>query len=86
MVWAFIFVSAKVTEPCISKMEYGSNTIYTCGVNTVKQGAQLAINLHDTENCELVELCGGFGEEGARIVSEYTRGKVRIGFVQKFKQ
>lgn len=84
MVWAFIFKSTKVNDRCVSKMEYGDNTIYTCGVNTVEQGAQLALELNEMAGCELVELCGGFGEEGAKTVSALTEGKVRIGFVRKF--
>lgn len=85
MVWAFIFKSTKTEQEIRSKLEYGDNTIFTCGVNTIEQGAQLAKKLHDTEGCELVELCGGFGPEGARVVADATGGLIRIGFVSKFK-
>ena len=78
MVWAFIF-----KQIVRSKLEYGGNTIFTCGVNTIEQGAQLAKELHETEGCELVELCGGFGQEGACAVAEATGGLVRIGYVTK---
>jgi len=83
MVWAFIFKSAKANQDSVCKMEYGDNVIYTCGVNTITEGAALAKKLHDEVGCELVELCGGFGVDGARAVAEMTGGLVRIGYVTK---
>ena len=83
MVWAFIFKSPKATHLSKSRLTYGDNTIFTCGVNTVEEGIQLIKELHNTEGCELVELCGGFGKEGACAVAGATGGLVRVGYVTK---
>ena len=83
MKWAFIFHDPSLTETKMTTMEHSGNLLYVCGVNTIEAGAQLARTLWETDHCELAELCGGFGPEGAKRVMEVTEGKVRVGYVTK---
>lgn len=84
MVWAFMFVDERVPEnqPPL-EMQYADVRYLTYGVRSIEEGAQLAKKLWDEQHCELVELCGGFGPEGAKRVIEVTKGEVRVGYVTK---
>lgn len=85
--WAFIFKSSGC-RPEVHKAEMTSDTrrslIY--GVETIEEGCALAKKLMDTENCLLIELCGGFGPEGTRRVIEAVEGKIPVGYITYFPE
>ena len=50
------------------------------GVSSIEEACAEAVSLmQDGELC--IELCGAFGEEGARRVIEATGNKIPVGFV-----
>ncbi|OEJ14121.1 hypothetical protein BFL38_05155 [Brachyspira hampsonii] len=49
------------------------------GVADIEEACQIAKELQ-SEGVDCIELCGGFGEEGARKIIEATENKIAVGF------
>lgn len=82
--WAFIYV-AKGCDPTKHKATIDSpgwNSIFI-GVDSVDDGCNIAKKLVN-EGCKLIELCGGFGADGAKKVIDATEGKVPVGYIDYF--
>ena len=79
---AFIFMTKECspsTHNAVVRHKTGRVLMYA--VNTIEEGAQLAKHLMENEGCQIIELCGGFGEEGTRLVSAAVEGKIPLGYV-----
>ena len=50
------------------------------GGTTISAGAEIAARLEE-EGVGCIELCGAFGEEGARAVIEATKNRIPVGYV-----
>ena len=80
--WAFIFKS----DGCSAKRDHTilnhcEDRLFIYGVDTVEEGIEVAKRLIAEENCSLIELCGGFGEEGAKRIIEAIDGKICVGHI-----
>lgn len=81
--WAFIFKSDNCTpKQHHTELEHCGNRLLVYGVNTIEDGAKVAKKIMEEENCLLIELCGGFGEEGARTVIKAVEGKIPVGHIE----
>lgn len=78
--WAFLFRSDG-TNPEVDKAEmiHCGNRFLIYGTNTIEEGCEVAKRLVEEENCVLIELCGGYGEKGAKQVIEAIGGKIPVG-------
>ena len=63
--------------------EYNDTTFI--GVSSIDEACALVIRLADS-GYECVELCGAFGEAGARKVMEAAGGKIAIGYSVHFPE
>ena len=61
----------------------GISAIHT--VTSLEEAAEVAANLY-REGYGAIELCGAFGEAGARRIIEATEGKVAVGYVTHFPE
>lgn len=79
--WAFIYKSPG-SDPQAHHAEFLSQKHRTLifGVDNLDEACQLARRLVG-EGCIFLELCGGFGEEGARRVIEAIDCDVPVGYV-----
>ena len=50
------------------------------GVTSISEAAEIAARLEE-EGVGCIELCGAFGEEGARAVIEATKNRIPVGYV-----
>lgn len=55
------------------------------GVSTLEEACRIAAQVAD-EGAYLIELCGAFGEEGARAVIAATQNRVPVGYVVHLPQ
>lgn len=55
------------------------------GVSSIEDACKVAIELYE-DGIDCIELCGAFGEEGARKVMEATQNKLPIGYVAKLPE
>ena len=80
--WAFIFLNPEC-DPEVDKMEmmHEGNRLSICGTANFEQGMAVARKMMEEENCVLIELCGGYGEEGAQKIIEAVDGKIPVGYV-----
>lgn len=76
--FAFIFIDDTLESVETSVMNGGNDEMV--GVRTVDEACGEAIRLM-REGYDCIELCGAFGEDGARRVIEATGGKVAVGHV-----
>lgn len=83
MIWAFIFVNDRpCPEVFHTVLEHDGGTLLVYGVNTVEEGGILSKKLMEEENCKLIELCGGFGADGARQVIKAVGGAITVGHIE----
>jgi hypothetical protein len=82
--WAFIYISKECNPKEHNKTidSLGCRSIFV-GVDSVDAGCEAAKKLV-SEGCRIIELCGGFGKQGAKKVIEATEGAVPVGFVDYF--
>lgn len=82
--WAFIFI-ANGCDPSKHAAIIDSPGLKTivAGVDSVDAGCKVAKKIVE-EGCQLIELCGGFGADGAKKVIEATGGSVPVGFIGYF--
>lgn len=67
----------------ISSIHNGVSQII--GVSDIEDAIKTAKKLKE-EGIDCIELCGGFGEEGARKIIEATENKIAVGFVIHLKE
>lgn len=85
--WAFLFRSDEA-NPAVDNTEmlHSGNRFLVYGTNTIDEGVEIAKRIVEEENCVLIELCGGYGEEGARRIIEAVGGKIPVGYVTYFPE
>ncbi|WP_028329129.1 DUF6506 family protein [Brachyspira alvinipulli] len=67
----------------ISSIHNGVSQII--GVSDIDDAIKTAKKLKE-EGIDCIELCGAFGEEGARKIIEATENKIAVGFVIHLKE
>ena len=74
----YMFVDPSV-DSAVHKAEIKTPkfTMLIQGVSSIEEGASMAKRLAD-EGVSLVELCGGFGYEGAKAVSDAVSDKTSV--------
>lgn len=50
------------------------------GVSDLEEACKAAVNLYE-DGIDCIELCGAFGEEGAKRVIHATHNKIPVGFI-----
>jgi len=84
--WAFIYKSAGCNpEVHQSVIESSKHLTLIYGVSTIEEGCILAKKIVD-DGCKLIELCGGFGVEGAKQVISAVEGRVPVGYIDYFPE
>ena len=78
MRFAFIFICPDL--PAIERTSVRGGDSVFIGVRNITEGCSEAIALA-SDGIGCIELCGAFGEEGARRVMEATDMRIPVGFV-----
>ena len=80
--WAFIFLNPEC-DPAVDKLEmmHEGNRLLIYGTASVEQGMEVAKKIMEEDDCVLIELCGGYGEDGAQKIIESVDGKIPVGYV-----
>ncbi len=63
----------------------GSDITRMIGVSSIDEAEEIAARLKD-EGYAAIELCGAFGEDGAKRIIEATGHSVAVGFVTHFPE
>jgi hypothetical protein len=61
-------------------IETEAGMVYIVGVSSIDKGAEIAKEMVDN-GIALIELCGAFGYEGAKMVSDAVGDKVPVGMM-----
>lgn len=84
LIWAFIYISPECTpEKQFASIESPGWRADIYGVSSIDAGCELARKLV-SEDCKLIELCGGFGKDGAAKMVEAIGDAVPVGYVDYF--
>ncbi|MEY8355953.1 DUF6506 family protein [Lachnospiraceae bacterium 54-53] len=78
MVFAFIIMGQFDSQRDRAVIHNGMAQI--AGVSDINEACTVAKELY-TKGVTCIELCGAFGEEGAKAVIEATQNKIPIGYV-----
>lgn len=82
--WAFIYISKGCDpEKHTSVIESPGCRTLIYGVDSIDAGHKLAKKIVD-EGVKLIELCGGFGEKGAKEMIDKINGRVPVSYVTYF--
>lgn len=81
----FAFMIMGELDPQQDQATIGNGSIKTVGVANLEQACQIAQELA-AEGVDCIELCGAFGEEGARKIIAATANKIPVGFVIHFPE
>jgi len=78
----YIFINPEANpEKHKAEIETPGGKMFFVGVSNVKEGALLAERHVKEEGVGIIELCGGFGYEGAKTVSETIGKAAPVGMV-----
>lgn len=78
---AFIYVSQGADPERDHTVFYSQqHAMAIYGVPTIEEGCQVAQKIVQ-EGCKIIELCGGFGPEGAEQVIRAIGGVVPVGYI-----
>lgn len=84
LIWAFIYISPECTpDKQFASLESPGWRADIYGVSSVEDGCALAQKIV-AEGCKLIELCGGFGKEGAQKLAAAINDAVPVGYVEYF--
>ncbi len=67
------------------KAEIQNGTAQIIGVASIEAAIKVARRLQN-EGVDCIELCGAFGEDGARKIIEATENKLPIGYITHLKE
>lgn len=85
--WAFIYKTAGCSpETHFAELLSETRRSLIYGVSSIEEGCELAREIMVTEDCKLIELCGGFGAEGARKVIAAVDGQIPVGYIDYFPE
>lgn len=83
MKYAFLVMGHYDSRTDRAEIQNGATRII--GVRSVEEACEIARGLQ-TEGVACIELCGAFGEEGARRVIDATGGTLAVGYVVHFPE
>lgn len=83
MRFAFLILGEFNGQRDRAEIHYGQAQII--GVSSLREACEIAGDLL-REGVECIELCGAFGDEGARQVIEATHNSIPIGYVVHLPQ
>lgn len=80
--WAFLFLDKDIDLAVdhTSMVYAGGIRMLIYGANTVGEATEIAKRIVSDEDCTLIELCGGFNEEGAKEIRRAVGADVHVGF------
>ena len=81
MKYAFLVMGSYDSTADRAEIQNGATRII--GVSSVEEACEIARTLQ-AEGVACIELCGAFGEEGARRVIDATGGTLAVGYVVHF--
>lgn len=76
----FAFIIMGNFDPAVDKAEIGGGKRQIVGVNNMNRALDAACRLVK-QGVDCIELCGVFGEDGAREIIAVTENKVPVGYV-----
>ncbi|QIB68747.1 hypothetical protein Ami103574_05165 [Aminipila butyrica] len=76
----FAFIILGPFDHTTDRAAIHGDTAQIVGVSTLEEACQAARELAES-GCDCIELCGAFGETGARKIIEVTGNKLPIGYV-----
>lgn len=76
----FAFIIMGNFDPAVDKAEIGGGKGQIVGVNNMNRALDAACRLVK-QGVDCIELCGAFGEDGAREIIAVTENKVPVGYV-----
>ena len=76
----FAFIIMGELDPRQDQATIGNGSVKTVGVANLDQACRVAQELA-AEGVDCIELCGAFGEAGARKIIAATTNKIPVGFV-----
>ena len=85
MMLRFAFMLMGPYDPGRDDVMFGDGCTRMIGVPDIETAAQIAKKLAD-EGYGAIELCGAFGEAGARKIIEATGHSIAVGFVTHFPE
>ena len=59
--------------------------VQTIGVSSVEEACEVSIKLYE-EGIDCIELCGAFGEAGAKSIIDVTENKIPVGYVTHLRE
>lgn len=80
---AFVFITGEgdgADGKLNAVLRYGDSSMLLYGVNTLEQGLAVCEKLSRQEDCSLIELCGGFAEDGARKVAAVFKRDTKTAY------
>jgi hypothetical protein len=81
LTWLYMFVEPSAdSEKHRAEVEIPGAVCYVVGVSNFEEGARIAQKFAD-DGGAIIELCGGFGYEGAARVNEAVGGRVPVGVI-----
>ena len=83
MKYAFLIMGPYNSEK--DDVRFPSSTTRMIGVSNLDEACSIAATLL-SEGYAAIELCGAFGEEGARRIIEATHHEIAVGFVTHFPE
>ena len=76
----FAFIIMGNFDPAVDKAEICGGKRQIVGVNNMNRALDAACRLVK-QGVDCIELCGAFGEDGAREIIAVTENKVPVGYV-----
>lgn len=76
----FAFIIMGNFDPAVDKAEISGGKRQIVGVNNMSRALDAACRLVK-QGVDCIELCGAFGEDGAREIIAVTENKVPVGYV-----
>ena len=59
--------------------------VQTIGVSSVEEACEVSKKLYE-EGIDCIELCGAFGEAGAKSIIDVTENKIPVGYVTHLRE
>ena len=76
----FAFIIMGDFDPRKDRAAFSDGTAQIIGVSDLEEARNIAKELCES-GADCIELCGAFGEDGARQVIAATDGKIPIGYI-----
>ena len=76
----FAFLISGDFDSAADRAEIHNGEARIIGVSSIKEAAKIAKELYN-DGIGCIELCGAFGEEGAREIIKATDNKIPVGYI-----